>query len=51
LAAGVLDNHVGPMGGWIAGAQDIKPGNRMPSTAVLTGRELRALSAWLASLE
>lgn len=51
LAAGVLANHVGTMGGWIAGAQDIKPGNRMPATAVLTGRELRALSAWLASLE
>jgi cytochrome c oxidase subunit 2 len=51
LAAGVLDNHVGTMGGWIAGAQDIKPGNRMPSMPVLNGRELRALSAWLASLE
>jgi cytochrome c oxidase subunit 2 len=51
LAAGILRNHVGAMAGWIAGAQDIKPGNRMPSAPVLTGQELRALSAWLASLE
>jgi cytochrome c oxidase subunit II len=51
LAAGVLRNHVGTMAGWIAGAQDVKPGNRMPSMNVYTGRELRALSAWLESLQ
>lgn len=51
LAAGVLDNHIGTMAGWIAGSQDIKPGNRMPDDPVLTGVELRALSAWLGSLE
>lgn len=51
LAAGVLNNHIGTMAGWIAGAQDIKPGNKMPSEAVLTGVELRALAAWLGSLE
>jgi cytochrome c oxidase subunit 2 len=51
LAAGVLDNHVGTLAGWIAGAQDIKPGNRMPSPPLYTGVELRALAAWLAALE
>jgi len=51
LAAGILDNHIGTMAGWIAGAQDIKPGNKMPSDPVLNGEQLRALSAWLGSLE
>jgi cytochrome c oxidase subunit 2 len=51
LAAGVLDNHIGTMAGWIAGAQDLKPGNAMPSPALYTGVELRALAAWLGSLE
>jgi len=51
LGAGVLDNHVGSMAGWIAGAQDIKPGIQMPSDPVFTGVELRALAAWLGSLE
>jgi cytochrome c oxidase subunit 2 len=51
LAAGVLDNHIGTMAGWIAGAQDVKPGNFMPSPAIYSGVELRALSAWLGSLE
>ena len=52
LAAGVLDNHRGTLAGWIAGAQDLKPGNRMPSfAAVLDGPELRAVSTWLESLK
>lgn len=51
LAAGVLDNHIGTMAGWIAGSQEAKPGNLMPSMNVYTGRELRALSTWLGSLE
>lgn len=51
LAAGVLNNHVGTMAGWIAGAQEIKPGNKMPSEPVFTGVELRALAAWLGSLQ
>ncbi|HEX6572441.1 MAG TPA: cytochrome c oxidase subunit II [Steroidobacteraceae bacterium] len=51
LAAGVLGNHEGTMAGWIAGAQDLKHGNHMPSTREFTGVELRALSAWLSSLE
>jgi cytochrome c oxidase subunit 2 len=51
LAAGTLGNHVGTMAGWIAGTQDIKAGSLMPATDTLTGPELRALSAWLESLE
>jgi cytochrome c oxidase subunit II len=51
LAAGMLGNHAGTMAGWIAAAQDVKPGSFMPSTAVYSGRELRAVSAWLESLE
>jgi cytochrome c oxidase subunit 2 len=51
LAAGALSNHIGTMAGWIAGAQDIKPGSNMPSDPVFTGEELRAVSAWLGSLE
>lgn len=51
LAAGTLSNHIGTMAGWIAGAQDVKPGNHMPSSLAYSGVELRALSAWLGSLE
>jgi cytochrome c oxidase subunit 2 len=51
LAAGVLDNHVGTMAGWIAGTQTIKPGSAMPETRVDAGADLRALASWLESLE
>ena len=51
LGAGVLHNHVGTMAGWIAGTQAIKPGSLMPDTRAFDGRELRAISAWLKSLE
>ncbi len=52
LAAGTLDNHLATLAGWIAGPQAIKPGNAMPAfSAVLDGRELRALAAWLESLK
>jgi adhesin HecA-like repeat protein len=52
LAAGTLDNHRGTLAGWIAGSQDLKPGNRMPSfAAALDGPELRALAAWQESLK
>ncbi|MBL6455272.1 c-type cytochrome [Belnapia sp. T6] len=51
LAAGTLDNHLATLAGWIAGPQDIKPGNRMPAfNTVLDGPELRAVAAWLESL-
>jgi cytochrome c oxidase subunit 2 len=51
LGAGLLRNHVGTMAGWIADAQALKPGNLMPATRTLDGGELRALAAWLGSLE
>lgn len=51
LAAGVLDNHIGTMAGWIAGSQDVKAGNLMPSMNIYTGEDLRAVSAWLGSLQ
>jgi cytochrome c oxidase subunit II len=51
LAAGTLKNGVGNLAGWIASAQHIKPGNRMPSYDQLEGRQLRALAAYLESLK
>jgi cytochrome c oxidase subunit 2 len=51
LAAGVLRNHHGTLAGWIAGSQDLKPGNAMPEAREFTGAELRALAAWLGSLQ
>jgi cytochrome c oxidase subunit 2 len=51
LGAAVLRNHIGTMGGWIAGTQAQKPGSLMPDTRSLDGRELRALATWLESLE
>jgi cytochrome c oxidase subunit II len=51
LGAGVLPNNAGTMGGWIADSQAIKPGNRMPAYPVLTGQDLRAVSAYLESLK
>lgn len=51
LGAGILRNHVGTMAGWIADAQALKPGNLMPVTRSLSGEDLRALAAWLGSLE
>ena len=51
LAAGILPNNIGSIAGWIAGAQNLKPGNLMPSFDVFSGTELRALAAHLESLE
>jgi cytochrome c oxidase subunit 2 len=51
LAAATLDNHVGTLAGWIADPQSAKPGNRMPPSKDLAGPELRALAAYLASLD
>jgi cytochrome c oxidase subunit 2 len=51
LGAGVLHNHVGTMAGWIAGTQAIKPGSLMPDARDFDGTELRAVAAWLKSLE
>lgn len=50
IAAGLLPNNQGTLAGWIAASQDLKPGNRMPSVAVLPGEDLRALAAYLKAL-
>ncbi|HEX8271523.1 MAG TPA: cytochrome c oxidase subunit II [Longimicrobiaceae bacterium] len=50
IAAGVLPNTRGHLGGWIADPQGVKPGNRMPAVP-LTGEELRSLLAYLHSLK
>jgi cytochrome c oxidase subunit 2 len=51
LGAGLLPNNAGALAGWIANPQHLKPGNLMPDASTLTGEELRALTAWLASLK
>ncbi len=51
LAAGMLPNHRGTLAGWIAGNQQVKPGNRMPEFRHFQGPELRALAAYLEALK
>ncbi len=51
LAAGILPNNVGAMGGWIAGSQQIKPGNGMPSFDRWPGEDLRAVARYLEGLK
>jgi cytochrome c oxidase subunit 2 len=51
IAAGILPNGQGPIAGWITDSQQIKPGNRMPSFNQFSGEELRALSAYMESLQ
>ena len=51
LGGGILPNNQGTMAGWISDSQAIKPGNRMPAYPVLTGQELRDVSAYLESLK
>lgn len=50
LAAGVIENNIGNLGGWIANPQHIKPGNLMPAADV-DSVELQALLAYLATLK
>jgi cytochrome c oxidase subunit II len=49
LAAAVLENNRGNLGGWILDPQALKPGARMPPTPV-DGEELQALLSYLESL-
>ncbi|HYD80297.1 MAG TPA: cytochrome c oxidase subunit II [Paucimonas sp.] len=51
LAAGILPNSIGAFGGWIAASQHIKPGNEMPSFDRLSAEDLRALAAYMESLQ
>jgi cytochrome c oxidase subunit 2 len=50
LAAGAIPNTLGNLSGWITDPQHTKPGTLMPPTD-LTGTELQALLAYLASLQ
>jgi cytochrome c oxidase subunit II len=50
LAAGTVPNTPGHLAGWIADAQGIKPGNRMPTMAI-GAADLQALVSYLQALE
>lgn len=50
LAAGILENNLGNLGGWLMNPQHIKSGNLMP-VSLLSGEELQALLAYLQTLE
>ncbi len=50
LAAGTVPNTRGYLAGWIMDPQHIKPGNRMPATA-LRAEELQAVLAYLETLK
>ena len=47
LGAGILPNNRGTLMGWIGNSQAIKPGNRMPAYAALSGADLQALAEYL----
>lgn len=51
LAAGTLANSPGALAAWIADPHGIKPGVRMPAASDLDGAALRALAAYLESLQ
>ena len=51
LGAGMWRMNQGNLAGWIADVGDMKPGAKMPSYNHLSGPELRAVSAYLASLK
>ncbi len=50
LAAGIIANNAGNLGGWIAGPQHIKRGSLMPPTP-LAGDDLQALVTYLGGLK
>ena len=51
LGAGTIPGGIGNLAAWIASSQHLKPGNAMPSYDQLRGEQLRAVAAYLASLE
>ncbi|OAN79431.1 cytochrome c oxidase subunit II [Jannaschia sp. EhC01] len=51
LGAGMWDMNTGNLAGWIADVQDMKPGAQMPPYNDLSGPELRAVTAYLESLQ
>lgn len=50
IAAGLLPNNIGNLGGWILNAQSLKPGCRMPPNQ-LSGSDLQDLLAYLETLK
>jgi cytochrome c oxidase subunit II len=50
LAAATVPNTPGHLAGWIADAQGIKPGNRMPTMAI-NAEDLQALVKYLQALK
>lgn len=51
VGAGTLPGGIGNIAAWIASSQHLKPGNAMPAYDQLQGPQLRALAAYLESLE
>lgn len=51
IAAGILPNGQGAIAGWITGSQHLKPENKMPAFNQFSGEDLRALSAYMESLQ
>lgn len=50
LGAGMWRMNQGTLAGWIASVRDMKPGAKMPNFNHLSGPDLRAVSAYMASL-
>ncbi|MCT9000306.1 cytochrome c oxidase subunit II [Chelativorans intermedius] len=51
IGAGTLPTNIGTLAGWISSTQHVKPGVSMPSFGNLESRDLRAIAAYLESLE
>ncbi len=51
IGAGLLPTNAGTLAAWIVSSQHLKPGNLMPAFEAFDGVDLRALAAYLASLE
>jgi cytochrome c oxidase subunit II len=49
IAAGMMPNTRGYLAGWVSGAQNLKPGSRMPNMP-LSGPQLQAVLAYLEGL-
>jgi cytochrome c oxidase subunit 2 len=50
IAGGMLKNDTANLEAWVTHAQSLKPGAQMPDLTQFTGRDLRALTAYLQSL-
>jgi cytochrome c oxidase subunit 2 len=51
IGAALLTMNRGALASWIASSQHLKPGNLMPSFAMLPGEELAALAEYLEALK